>query len=70
MRGVVDTDTVIRILCQRSYSQIKETIKEYSQIKGTELKDFGFKTSGDFRRCLVAIGEISVTSALFLLLIY
>ncbi len=59
-QGKVGTDEIefVRILCSRSYSQLKVTFEEYYRIANTDIdKAIKKEMSGDLERACSAIGK-------------
>lgn len=56
-----DEAELIRIICYRSYPQLRETFRIYTEKYEADIEDsIKSETSGDFRRALTVIGQCSI----------
>jgi len=66
--GQIGTDETefVRILCSRSFSQLKETFKEYEKLSGTTIiETINSEMSGDLKRACLAVCEAAQSKPVY-----
>jgi hypothetical protein len=61
-----DESEFVRILCSRSFLQLKETFKEYEKISGiTIIETINSEMSGDLKRACLAVCEAAQSKSVY-----
>ena len=61
-----DESEFVRILCSRSFPQLKETFKQYEKISGiTMIETINSEMSGDLKRACLAVCEAAQSKSVY-----